>query len=164
MLKRIKVVLYMIVGVFLWNYYIFQSFASAEESLEESIDCTDVRIDYSDDKNLTREERLRRMNEAFYESLNRFELCQEAKEKAKTAAGASGGGAAGNGGGGALIGFEPACGVCGRNAELTPLLLLLLVGFTGCGPRANGIAFDPCPTGGGGGTAAGGGGGGGRLP
>ncbi len=91
----------MIVGVFLWNYYIFQSFASAEESLEESIDCTDVRIDYSDDKNLTREERLRRMNEAFYESLNRFELCQEAKEKAKTAAGASGGGAAGNGGGGA---------------------------------------------------------------
>ena len=35
-------------------------------------------------------------------------------------------GAIGNGGGGALIGFEPACGVCGRNAELTPFTLLLV--------------------------------------
>lgn len=98
-MKSIKIVLYMIVTVFLWDYSIFLSPALAEEGLEDSIDCTDVTIEYSDDGNLTREERLRRMDAAFYESLNRFELCQEAKEQAKTTAEASSGGAAGSGGG-----------------------------------------------------------------
>ncbi|MDJ0622319.1 MAG: hypothetical protein QNJ17_05110 [Desulfocapsaceae bacterium] len=99
-MKSVKVLLYMIVTVFFWYHFIFQPSAMAEESLEDSIDCTDVTIDYSDDGNLTQEERLRRMDAAFYESLNRFELCQEAKEQANTTAEASNGGTAGSGGGG----------------------------------------------------------------
>lgn len=71
---------------FIWN-----SLANAEGSLEESIDCTDVRVDYVDNPNLTREERLRLMDKAFFESLNRFERCQAAKEKAKAVAAGGGG-------------------------------------------------------------------------
>ena len=106
-MKIIKFSSFLLVAVFLCDYLIFQSSARAEESLEDTIDCTEVIIDYTDDPNLTREERLRRLDAAFYESLNRFELCQEAKEQAKAAAaandgGAGGGGAAGNGSGGGV--------------------------------------------------------------
>jgi len=56
-----------------------------------SIDCTDVSVDYSDDPTLTREERLRLMDKAFIDSLNKFELCQSAKRMAETSGAASGG-------------------------------------------------------------------------
>lgn len=71
------------------------SLVSAQGSLDDSIDCTDVKVTYVDNPKLTREERLRLMDKAFFESLNRFELCQAAKEKAKTSA-AGGGGKAGD--------------------------------------------------------------------
>jgi hypothetical protein len=59
------------------------------ESIGESIDCTDVSVDFSDSPDLTREERLALMDKAFYESLNKFELCQAAKEMARSSVASS---------------------------------------------------------------------------
>jgi hypothetical protein len=71
----------------------------AAGSLEETIDCTDVRVDYADNPNLSREERLRLMDKAFYESLNKFELCQAAKKSAGNSPGQdTGNGIGGDGG------------------------------------------------------------------
>lgn len=71
----------------------------AMESIGDSIDCTDVSVDFLDNPNLTREERLSLMDRAFYESLNKFELCQAAREMASaSASSASGGGAGGDAG------------------------------------------------------------------
>jgi hypothetical protein len=92
-----------VVCTLIWQAAIFQQPAMAEGSLGDSVDCTDVSIDYTDDPGLTREERLRLMDEAFVESLNRFELCQSAKKRAKAAGGGTtaGSGASGGVGGGA---------------------------------------------------------------
>lgn len=54
-----------------------------------SHDCTEVTVDYTDDANLTREERIARMDRAFQRSLSRFEECQS--ERAGADGGASGG-------------------------------------------------------------------------
>ena len=91
---------------FILHGFIDRPLVHAEASLGESIDCTDVSVDYSEDSTLTREERLRRMDKAFFESLNKFELCQAAKEKAQAAAStdAGGGGDTGAGGNGAESG------------------------------------------------------------
>ena len=70
---------------------IFHSLGSAEGSIEESIDCTDVKVNYVDNPNLTREERLRLMDKAFFDSLNRFERCQAAKEQQRAMAAGGGG-------------------------------------------------------------------------
>lgn len=48
----------------------------ADESISSSIDCTNIEINYVDDAGLTQEERLKKMNDTFYESLDQFELCQ----------------------------------------------------------------------------------------
>ncbi len=72
---------------FVCHYFIFQSAVYAQENLEASIDCTDVRVDYADDPILTREERIRLMDQAYYQSLNKFELCQSAKKMAETCEG-----------------------------------------------------------------------------
>lgn len=87
---RFKTFLVLVVCFLASQLCIFQSLVSAEGSIEESIDCTDVKVDYVDNPNLTREERLRLMDKAFFESLNRFERCQAAKEQTKAAV--SGGG------------------------------------------------------------------------
>ncbi len=78
--------------------FILQSFAFAQPSLDESIDCTKVQIDYKNDSTLTREERIRRMDKAFYESLSKFELCQSEMEKSGASAGGAGGGGNGSNG------------------------------------------------------------------
>ncbi len=85
---------------FIWQGHAFQPLAHAGESLEETIDCTDVRVDYSNDSTLTKEERIRLMDKAFYQSLNKFELCRVAKEKAKAKAEAGAGSATGTAGSG----------------------------------------------------------------
>ena len=95
----------------LWSYFLVLPVTYAEESLGESIDCTDVSVNYSDDLTLTQEERLRLMDKALFESLNKFEFCQSARKKAAAAAaggdgnagtaGSSGGAAGGAGQGGA---------------------------------------------------------------
>jgi hypothetical protein len=49
--------------------------ASADESLSSSIDCSTVDINYIDDPQWTESERLAAMDKAFFDSLDRFELC-----------------------------------------------------------------------------------------
>lgn len=51
--------------------------AAAQGPIGDTIDCTDIRIDYIDDPNLTREERLILMDKALIEAINKFEHCQQ---------------------------------------------------------------------------------------
>lgn len=90
-MKSSKSVVYMVICGFICHFFVYQTAAYSQESMGESIDCTDVTVDYADDLTLSREERLRLMDEAFLKSLNKFELCQSAKKK-KEAGGAAGGG------------------------------------------------------------------------
>jgi hypothetical protein len=100
-LKGFKHIVYIAVCSFVWHYFVFfQPSVYAEESLGETFDCTDVSVDYLEDPTLTREERLRRMDQAFFQSVNKFELCQEAKKTAKAAGGAKGAANGGGNGGG----------------------------------------------------------------
>lgn len=94
-----------------------QSIAYAEGSLGDTIDCTDVSVDYREDSSLTREERLRLMDKAFFQSLNKFELCQEAKKMA-AATGSGGGGNGGADGGGAAGDFGDAGGQTGTTSAV----------------------------------------------
>jgi len=74
-----KNILYAIILSFL---FFFSPVLIADEIISSSIDCTNIEIHYVDDAGLTREERLKKMNDAFYESLDQFELCQiSLKEK-----------------------------------------------------------------------------------
>ncbi len=102
-MKKLKFHAHLIVCGFVWPLLIvFQLITYAGVSIGETIDCTDVSVDYRDDLTLTQEERLRLMDEAFLESLNRFELCQSAKKMAASSgeAGNDGTGIDGNGTGG----------------------------------------------------------------
>ena len=78
-----------------WQWSVLIPMVRAEDYIGDDIDCT-VSVHYVDDPNLTHEERLRLMDKAFLESLNRFELCRSAKEAA-----ASSGGTVSNGHGAA---------------------------------------------------------------
>ncbi len=49
--------------------------AYADEALGSVIDCTEMEINYIDRPDMTHSERLEAMDRAFYESVNRFELC-----------------------------------------------------------------------------------------
>jgi len=48
---------------------------SADEALSSSIDCSNVEINYIDNPQWTESERLAAMDKAFFDSLDRFELC-----------------------------------------------------------------------------------------
>jgi len=97
-LKTLKVFIHLIFCSFVWPWVIFfQPMAYAEEVLGEEIDCTDVSIYFEDDPTLTREERLRLMDKAFWEALNKFELCQSKKKMAKSSGGAGDNGSSGKG-------------------------------------------------------------------
>jgi hypothetical protein len=65
----------------LFSFFIFQSVAYAQESLEASVDCTNVQIDYADDSTLTRGERIHHMDKSLSRALNKFELCLSEKKK-----------------------------------------------------------------------------------
>jgi hypothetical protein len=86
-LKRLRIILFTVTYGFVCHLFIFQPAVYAQENLEASIDCTDVRVDYADDPTLTREERIRLMDKAYYKSLNQFELCQSANKMAGTSDG-----------------------------------------------------------------------------
>ncbi len=47
----------------------------ADESLSSGIDCSEISINYADNPDLTRAERIAAMEAAFYDSVNRFETC-----------------------------------------------------------------------------------------
>ncbi len=63
----------------------------------DTLDCTKVSIDYLNDPNLTREERIALMDRALMKSLSEFDACQTAQS---SNSGGGGGGAAGAGDGG----------------------------------------------------------------
>jgi hypothetical protein len=97
-LTSAKIFAALVFSSYLGHFLLFQQAASAASSLGEAIDCTKVHVDYSNDPTLTREERLRLMDQAFSQSVHRFELCQAAaKAKAKPAAGAGNNGGNGDG-------------------------------------------------------------------
>jgi hypothetical protein len=88
-LKSLKRFVHIAIYSLIWFWLIFsQPIAYAEDSLGENIDCTDLSVHYVDDPSLTKEERIRLMEKAFRDSLNRFELCQELKEIAKSSSAA----------------------------------------------------------------------------
>ncbi|MFW2366178.1 MAG: hypothetical protein ACN4GW_07155 [Desulforhopalus sp.] len=97
---------YIGVCTFFCHLFFLSSQSIGQDTLGSGIDCTDVRVDYSDDPGLTQEERLRLMDKAFFESLDRFEYCQQARKNNKAKdAGGSGEGAGepgGNSGGGSV--------------------------------------------------------------
>ena len=72
--------------------------ARADDAIGSSLDCTEVSVDYLDNPDLTREEKLALMDRALFESLNKFELCQSEKNKSSNSA------SSGGGGGGAMAG------------------------------------------------------------
>lgn len=79
------------------HLFFLQSLTTAQVNLGEDIDCTDVRIHFADAPNLTQEERLRLMDQALSDSLNKFEFCQSIKESNEASGSTSSGAGAGNG-------------------------------------------------------------------
>jgi hypothetical protein len=65
------------------------SLTSADEALGSAIDCSDVAINYIDRPDVTHSERLEAMNKAFYESVNRFELCNLSNQSSSSSESAS---------------------------------------------------------------------------
>lgn len=120
-MKGFKYIVHIALSLFVWQYTIItQPVAYAAESLGDSLDCTDVSVDYQKDSSLTREERLRLMDKAFFQSLNKFELCQRANRMATAAATAAGGSDGGaNGGNGGGSGGES--GKPGENAGMSSI-------------------------------------------
>ena len=119
-MKEFKYIVHIALTLFAWQCAVFtQPGTSAAESLGDSLDCTDVSVDYQEDSSLTREERLRLMDKAFYQSLNKFELCQRANRMAAAAAAAGGGGSDGgaNGGNGGEAGGE--AGASGEKSSVS---------------------------------------------
>ena len=65
--------------------------AIAEEgAIGELIDCSEITIDYQDDEELTTDERVAKMEQALYDSLNRFDLCQAIANQVTKQAGGGG--------------------------------------------------------------------------
>jgi len=62
---------------------------SADESLGSTIDCSEVAINYIDRPDMTPGERLEEMDKAFYESVNRFELCNLSNQSSSSQASSS---------------------------------------------------------------------------
>ena len=60
-------IIFTVIGV---SYQVY-----ADEALGSVIDCTEMEIIYIDRPDMTHSERLEAMDRAFYESVNRFELC-----------------------------------------------------------------------------------------
>lgn len=86
-MKRLRIILFTVMYGFVCHYFIVQSAVYAQENLAASVDCADIRVNYADDPTLTREERIRLMDKAYYKSLNKFELCQSAKKMVGTSDG-----------------------------------------------------------------------------
>ena len=78
----------------MFGLFFLHSTAHTQESLEVSVDCTDVQIDYLDDPTLPHGERIHQMDKSLSRSLNNFKLCpQETKKVEANDANDSAGGA-----------------------------------------------------------------------
>lgn len=85
------------------------SVAYAEDAISSGIDCTDIEIDYVDNPELTRAEKIALMEKAFYDSLNKFELCKLSSPSSNASSSNSGGQAgaeSGNNAGGNAVANE----------------------------------------------------------
>lgn len=86
-------------GIFLAIFLIVitpQTFAV--ESLGTAIDCSNVKVDYTNNPDWTHNERVEAMDKAFFESVNRFELCNLSNSANHSGSSSKGGGQASNDG------------------------------------------------------------------
>lgn len=69
---------------------LFAGFAYPDKNVNSVTDCSNIDINYQDSPELTREERLAKMEQAFYESLDQFSLCKQQKNASENSAGNAG--------------------------------------------------------------------------
>lgn len=60
----------------------------ADESANTAIDCSTVKVNFIENPEWTDQERLEAMNKAFYESVQRYELCQMSNQSSASSASA----------------------------------------------------------------------------
>jgi len=75
--------------------------AHSQDSIDDGTDCTSS-INYQDNPNLTTAEKLALMEQAFYDSLNKFELCRKDSQSESNSASSEGDSGAEGGEGGDL--------------------------------------------------------------
>lgn len=63
---------------------------TADEALGATIDCSEVTVNFIDNPEWTHSERLEAMDRAFYESVNRFELCNLSNQSSSSSSSADG--------------------------------------------------------------------------
>lgn len=80
----------------------------------ETVDCTQVSVDFTDDPSLTAQEKIQRMDHALMSSLAKYEACQNAQ----ASAGGGGGGGSAQGGGGGMTGSEGDAGTAAHAGSL----------------------------------------------
>jgi len=68
----------------IFGLFVLYSTGYTQESLELSVDCANVQIDYSDDPTLTRGERIHKMDKSLSKSLDNFKLCNQETKKIET--------------------------------------------------------------------------------
>jgi len=68
----------------IFGLFVLYSTGYTQESLELSVDCANVQIDYSDDPTLTRSERIHKMDKSLSRSLDNFKLCNQETKKIET--------------------------------------------------------------------------------
>ena len=83
------------------NQSLAQSSSAAKSQVAPvtEFDCTDVAVDYANNPNLTRDEKLALMDEALFRALSKFDACQEALSATSGSAGSTGTGGTSSGGG-----------------------------------------------------------------
>ena len=68
----------------IFGLFVLYSTGYTQKSLELSVDCANVQIDYSDDPTLTRGERIHKMDKSLSKSLDNFKLCNQETKKIET--------------------------------------------------------------------------------
>ena len=75
--------------------------------------CAESYVDYESEDSLTREERLKAMDQALYDALNRYDDCLTQSENTSSSSSSSGGGAGSAGGGGSASSSTASSGIEG---------------------------------------------------
>ncbi len=65
--------------------------AAEDGGLADAVDCTSIHVDFDDSPTLSREERITRMNTAFYDALDQFDRCQALQQDGTARSGAGAG-------------------------------------------------------------------------